>query len=69
MIPPRLPTKAEYDAATPFAKGYWAYTFSHWPGSEIPDTDKCPFPAGTDDHDQFQRGVQRAVLAAQDSES
>ena len=43
-----------------------AYTFSQWPGSQIPS--KNPFPAGTDEHRQFKDGVRSAVLCAQDCE-
>lgn len=65
----RLPTKAEYNAATPYAKGYMAYTFSAWPKSEIPPESNCPYPGDSEEYCEFQSGVQSAILDAQDSES
>lgn len=63
-----LPTKAEYDTASPFLQGFMAYTFSAWPNSEIPNERFCPHRSGTTEYADFQRGVHAAVLSAQDSE-
>jgi hypothetical protein len=60
------PTRANYDSASPRGKGFLEYTYSSWPNSEIPKG--CPFAKGTPEHEQFQRGQDAAVLAAQDSE-
>lgn len=61
-----LPTRADYDAASPRGKGYLSYTFAEWPGSKIPKT--CPFKVGTREHQQWCDGQNAAVLDAQDSE-
>ncbi len=63
-----LPTRAQFDAASPFEKGFMAYTFSAWPGSTIPDESVCPYPIGSSEAEDFHRGVQHGVIAAQDSE-
>lgn len=63
-----LPTKAEYDASSPRAKGFMAYTFSAWPGSTIPDESVCPYPFGSIEASEFHLGVRHGVLCAQDSE-
>lgn len=63
-----LPTRAAYDAAAPFEQGYLAYTYSAWPGSEIPSEARCPYETGSNDHADFQRGVDAAARDAQDSE-
>ena len=62
----KLPTKAEYDAAEPFAKGFMSYTFSAWPGSEIPA--RNPFKRGTAEAARFADGVHSATICAQDGE-
>jgi hypothetical protein len=62
------PTRGDYDAAEPFEKGFMAYSFSAWPGSEIPSEANCPFKPGTKNEQQFNDGVNAAVLCAQDSE-
>jgi hypothetical protein len=64
----RLPTRAEWDAATPRAKGFMSYWFSAWEGSEIPSEDKCPFAPGSPECAEFDAGVHAAVIAAQDME-
>jgi len=61
-----LPTRADYDAASPRGKGYMQYMYSEWPGSEIPKT--CPFTVGTPEYAEYCRGQNAAVLDAQDSE-
>lgn len=63
---PQLPTRADWDAASPRMKGYMSYTFSAWPGSEIPA--RCPFTVGTPEYEQWCRGQDVAVQDAQDSE-
>lgn len=60
------PTRADYDAASPRAKGWLEYTYSNWPNSEVPKG--CPFAVGTKEHAQFVDGQNSAMLAAQDSE-
>lgn len=64
----RLPTRAEWDEASPHDKGFMSYWFSAWPGSEIPSEDKCPYPEGSKEHQEFHDGVNAAVIAAIDSE-
>lgn len=64
----QLPKRADYDAASPAEKGFMAYMFSAWDGSEIPREDNCPFADGTPEHTEFHGGVRAAILAAQDSE-
>lgn len=61
-----LPTRADYDKAEPYAKGFMAYTFSQWPDSEIPE--KNPFERGTTEASQFADGVHAGMICAQDSE-
>jgi hypothetical protein len=61
-----IPTRAAYDRATPYAKGYMCYTYAEHPNSEIPR--RCPYVDGTEGYLEFYRGVQQAVLDAQDSE-
>jgi hypothetical protein len=63
-----MPSKADYDAAGPFEKGFMAYWFSAWPESEIPSEASNPFAAGSAEHQQFDDGVRAAVIAAQDGE-
>lgn len=67
----KCPTRAEYDAATPRQKGYMAYTYSCWPGSQIPSEEVgvCEFPRGSARRQQFLMGVQTGVLEAQDTEA
>ncbi len=60
------PSKADYDVAEPYAQGYMAYTFSHWPGSAIPET--CPYASGTPEALRFRDREHAAILNAQDSE-
>lgn len=60
------PTRADYDAASPRAKGWLEYTYSEWPNSEVPKGN--PFAKGTREHREFCRGQDAAMLAAQDSE-
>ena len=62
-----IPSKEDYDKASPWAKGFMAYFWSARVEG-IPPESKCPFAEGTEDHTQFQLGVRQAVLAAQDSE-
>lgn len=64
--PEEPPTRAEWDAASPYAQGYISYTYAAHPGSDIPAD--SPYSAGTPDHAEFERGQQAAVLAAQGSE-
>lgn len=64
--PQALPTRAEWDGASPYTQGYISYTYAAHPGSEIPEA--SPYGAGTPEHAEFERGQQAAVLAAQDSE-
>lgn len=61
-----LPTRADYDKAKPFAKGFMAYTFSEWPDSKIPKNN--PFVRGTVEAERFADGVHAAMICAQDSE-
>jgi len=63
---PQLPTRADYDAASPRAKGYMQYMYAEWPNSKIPK--QCPFKVGTPEYAEYCRGQDAAVLAAQDSE-
>lgn len=60
------PTLADYEAASPRAKGYMSYMYAEWPGSEIPK--RCPFKVGTKEYKQYCDGQNAAMLAAQDSE-
>jgi hypothetical protein len=60
------PTRADYDAATPRGKGFLEYTYSEWPGSEVPKG--CPFEPGTKEQAEFLSGQDAAMLAAQDSD-
>jgi hypothetical protein len=62
-----MPTKTEYDKATPYVKGFMSYMFAKHPGSHIPE--RCPFKRGTKEWDEFQCGQMAGVLEAQDSES
>ncbi|MDO8683795.1 MAG: hypothetical protein Q7N50_09980 [Armatimonadota bacterium] len=62
-----IPTKKQYDAASPREKGYMAYTYAYHPMSSIPEG--CPFKHGTDEHREFHNGEMQAILEAQDSES
>lgn len=62
------PTRAEWDAATPYEQGYVSYWCSAWPGSDIPDESQCPYPQGSAEREQFDKGVSAAILAAIDSE-
>ena len=59
-----LPTRANYDAETPYGKGYLAYTFAAWPDSEIPE--ESPFQSGTVEQAEYERGLLRACIAAQE---
>ena len=61
-----IPTKSQYDAASPWMKGYMSYMYAEHPGSTIPKT--CPFEKGTQNVRDFERGQAAAVLDAQDSE-
>lgn len=66
----KLPTRAEYDAATPRQKGFMAYTYSEWPGSKIPDqqTGIGEFPPFSKERKLFLEGAYAGMIAAQDSE-
>ena len=61
-----LPTRADYDAASPRGKGYMQYMFSEWPGSQIPK--RCPVKVGTKEYEQYCAGQNAAVLDAQDGD-
>ena len=61
-FPPKsggLPSRAEFDAATPYQKGFLAYTYSQWPGSEIPSAN--PFYRGTVEAEEFAAGEYLSV--------
>lgn len=62
----KLPTKAEYDKTDPYEKGFMAYTYAKWPGSEIPEAN--PFERRTIEAKKFDDGVFAAMICAQDSE-
>jgi hypothetical protein len=68
MTEQKLLTMAEYEKLDAFNKGYASYWFSSWPGSEIPSEEVNPFPEGSADFKDFQRGINAAIIAAQDSE-
>lgn len=61
----KMPTKADYDRATPFEKGFFWQFFAKSPGSEIPQ--KIPFAMSTEERDLFNWGVIAALLELQDS--
>ncbi|MCG6204170.1 hypothetical protein LPW26_05955 [Rhodopseudomonas sp. HC1] len=61
---PKLPTRADWDAASPYEKGVMSYKFAHWDGSEIPASN--PFPAGSGDSARFDQGAWTAMLCTQD---
>lgn len=61
-----LPTRADYDKASPRGKGYLQYMWAEWPRSTIPK--QCPFKVGTPEYAEYCRGQEAAMLDAQDSE-
>jgi len=61
-VPP-TPTRAEYDAARPFHKGFMASQFGGRNG--IPTVDLCPFAEGSHDREVFDAGVRRAEFDAE----
>lgn len=63
----RLYTKAEYDQMSPVTQGFWQYMDGDWPGSELKGLTN-PYPEGTADHQEWERGQALGVQAAQDSE-
>jgi len=48
----------------PFNKGYTNY----WQGAWNPAVRGCPYLPGTKDMKEFEKGQNRAMIAAQDSE-
>lgn len=64
---PRLVTLIEYRTMTPFAQGYVVYWQGERPGSELKGFTN-PYPLGSAKHLEWNRGQEKAVLDAQDSE-
>ena len=62
-----LVTKAEYDTLCPNEQGLIVYLESDWPGSELKGLTN-PYLEGTTEHEQWDDGMMRGVLFAQDSE-
>lgn len=62
----KMPSKATYDKAEPYEKGFMAYTWAKWPNSQIPEDN--PFSRGTVEAELFAQGWHAAILCAQDSE-
>lgn len=63
----RLFTLAEWQAMTPFRRGYAWYMQSSWPTSPL-EGEKNPYVDGTPECAEFHRGERAGVAAAQDSE-
>ena len=66
MAATEIPTLDDWKAAPPAQRGYLTYMYADWPGSTIPKEN--PYPFGTENHEQFERGVRQAVLVAQDDD-
>lgn len=60
----RPTTAEEYAQMDPFNKGYTNY----WQGAWNPAVRGCPYLPGTKDMKEFEKGQNRAMIAAQDSE-
>lgn len=63
----KLITKAEWEEFSPFAKGYALYMQEAHPGSELKGL-KNPYPAGSAEAKEFDRGEIQATLDVQDGE-
>ena len=64
----RLITLDAWKELPPKTQGYAWYMQAEWPGSELKDVKKNPYPEGSAAHAAFEEGVRRGVLEAQDSE-
>lgn len=53
------PTRAEWDAAQPFTKGYWSQLYGGVPGNDIPA--ESPYESTTIENAQFGLGFNSAA--------
>jgi len=61
-------SKQYFESLSPFDRGWCVYMAGKREDQpNIPDEDN-PYPDGTDDHQQWDRGQQRAMLEVMDSE-
>lgn len=67
MHEPRLVTLHEWLNLSPDSQGYVWYMQAEHQGSQLKNK-RNPYKPGTAAYDQFEKGVQRGVLEAQDSE-
>jgi hypothetical protein len=58
---------ATWQKCTPFEQGFVIYMQGSWPTSELRGQ-KNPYPKDSEEWTEFNRGEQRGVQAAQDSE-
>jgi len=61
----RTLTRKDYDALSPFGRGYVMYMQAEW-NKEIPK--RCPYKRGTKQWDQFACGAGYAALLAQEED-
>jgi hypothetical protein len=67
MTANRLITLSAWRELPPKTQGYALYMQGALPGSELKDATN-PYPLGSFAHANFEEGVRRGVLEAQDSE-
>ncbi len=67
MIVVKLTTKEKYERLSPKSQGFIQYWEGRQPGSELKNL-KNPYPPSSKAHDEWNKGQQLAVQAAQDSE-
>lgn len=61
-----IPTRAAWNKARAYLKGYWSYMYAAHEGSQIPE--KNPYIEGNHAWSQFRLGQQKAMQDVQDSE-
>lgn len=66
MSSPNIPTRAEYDALTPYAQGYATYMYAEHQGADIPKTN--PYSPDSREYKTWARGNFQAMLNVQDEE-
>lgn len=61
-------TQAQFDALTPYQRGYAVYMLGSRSDEPNVPEEKCPYPAGSPDAAEWDSGQFQAMLTAQDSE-
>ncbi len=69
-IEDKLVTRAEWDRLPAIAQGFVCYMQAKRPGSELSEVCKtCPYPEGSEERKQFQRGEFEGIDLCQDLDS